>query len=241
MVNDLDTPFEVFKVLKQEYDKNETKDAQQWIEKLKKLKAKNPSECSDVLRKIKEIFKILDKKGYKTGHLEKLRFIHFAMLTIIQSVLKFRGNETLDDAIEMANNFTTVREYYAKGKGIVFEKKEKPNPDMMDIDYIGKSENNSYNKEISFMNNNKTSNFKSRNLEYESNSSKDDISFEDIKPMFEKGVENIEMYEVTNNKEDSVNIIEAPQNENSDQDDKEDEITIWTYDTGCPLITTTSF
>jgi len=90
MVNDLDIPFEIFKVLKQEYNKNETKDAQQWNEKLKKLKAKNPSECSAVLRKIKELFRILDKKGYKTGQLEKLRFIYFAMSPVIQNDLKFR-------------------------------------------------------------------------------------------------------------------------------------------------------
>ncbi|KAG4101387.1 hypothetical protein H8356DRAFT_1383342 [Neocallimastix lanati (nom. inval.)] len=226
MVNDLDIPFEIFKVLKQEYNKNETKDAQQWNEKLKKLKAKNPSECSAVLRKIKELFRILDKKGYKTGQLEKLRFIYFAMSPVIQNDLKFR--EEMKHLMQL------------KCKGIIFEEKEKSKPDMMDVDYVGKPEFNSNNKEISYINN-KISNFKSNychickeyghdvsicnynlknpkrnkninknkgftkskkkqfnnknrnrkyigNLEYESDSSNDDISFNNIKPMFEKGI-----------------------------------------------------
>ena len=71
------------------------------------------------------------------------------------------------------------------------------------------------------------------NLEYESDSSKDDISFNDIKPMFKKGIENIEMPEEMDNKVNSVNTIEVLHDYNNNKNNNKEEEVIWTYDIGC--------
>lgn len=73
----------------------------------KNQKLKTPSEYSTVQKKIKEVFRILGKKKYKTRQLEKLRFIYYVMTSVIQNYLKFRGNETLDGTTEMAHDFVT--------------------------------------------------------------------------------------------------------------------------------------
>ncbi len=153
MVKDLETPFETFKILKQEYDKNETKDVQQWLEKLRNLKARNPRECDAVLRKIKEIFNILEKKGYAICNMEKLRFIYYAMPPIIQSDIKFKGDENVDETFKTVSAYAAMREYYLTGKNttITIENKSRQKPEMMDIDYVSETKVPNQNQEISYM------------------------------------------------------------------------------------------
>jgi len=65
------------------------------------------------------------------------------MPPIIQSDLKFRGNETLENAIKMAHDFLLqIQSTMQKAKELFFSWRKKRNqkPDMIDIDYIGKSE-----------------------------------------------------------------------------------------------------
>ncbi len=64
--------------LKSLYGEEKSSDIQYWMKKIYSLKAKNLSDCKDVINKIKEIFDIMEKNKVSLGNWEMTR-IYFSL------------------------------------------------------------------------------------------------------------------------------------------------------------------
>jgi len=70
-IKGLDTAYKIMEKLKSLYGKKKSSDVQYWMRKMYSLKAKNLSDCKDVINQIKEIFDIMTKKQRKSRRLGK--------------------------------------------------------------------------------------------------------------------------------------------------------------------------
>ena len=99
-IKGLRTAFEIIEKLKAIYKGNESADIHLLIEKLYTLKAKDISNCKDVLNQINEIFKKLEKNNTNLSNLEKLRIIYLSFPNELKYHLRPKGNENVDNFIQ---------------------------------------------------------------------------------------------------------------------------------------------
>jgi len=72
-IKNLSNAYEIMEKLQSLYGKEKSADVQYWMKKMYSLKARNLSECKDVINKIKEIFDIMAKNKASLGDWEKIR------------------------------------------------------------------------------------------------------------------------------------------------------------------------
>jgi len=83
-IKGLDTAYKFVEKLKSLYGKKKSSDVQYWMRKMYSLKAKNLSDCKDVINQIKEIFDIMTKNNANLGDWEKIRVLYLSFPKILK-------------------------------------------------------------------------------------------------------------------------------------------------------------
>jgi len=73
----LSTSYEIMQKLRSLYGKKKSSDVQYWFKKMYSLKAKNLSDCKDVINQIKEIFDIMEGNNATLGEWKKIEFFTY--------------------------------------------------------------------------------------------------------------------------------------------------------------------
>ncbi len=133
-------PYLVMEKLESDYKNSSTNNMTYWMNKLDNLKAKNFTECTDVLNSIKDIFEIIKDKGYSLGDWEKIRYIVNALPTCLEDYIVYHQEDGVDKIIENLAKATKLFAYIHERDDSVrkLKKINKPikNEDLMDVDYV---------------------------------------------------------------------------------------------------------
>ena len=133
----LTTAYDIMEKLKVLYGKKKTADLNYWLKKLYSLKAKNLSECKDIINQIKEIFEVMDKNNIRLGTWEKIRVLYLSYPKVLRDLIHPSGTETVDDFLEESIN--KINFHIFLHSAINFDRSVTDKGDFMDIDNIESS------------------------------------------------------------------------------------------------------
>ncbi|ORX42078.1 hypothetical protein BCR36DRAFT_338039, partial [Piromyces finnis] len=217
----LSSGYDIMKKLRSMYGKKKSADIQYWMKKMYSLKATDLSECKDVINQIKEIFDIISRSNANLGDWEKIRVLYLSFPKTLRNYIHPDGTETVEDFLNQAINKINFLIYL--NSSIDYNRSINANDDLMDIDFINRSE-----KDISYISKNKNKNYKPKFChicEY----SDTELSFDELKTMYDHEANSIEIIEdnthTDNNEYQDQLILNINKN-------KYDNKTIWTFDTG---------
>ena len=130
----LTTAYDIMEKLKTLYGKKKTADLNYWLKKLYSFKAKDLSDCKDVINQINEIFNVMDKSNIKLGTWEKIRILYLSYPKALRDLVHPDGTETLKDFLEDSTNKINFHIYLHST--INFDRSTKGDEDFMDIDNV---------------------------------------------------------------------------------------------------------
>ncbi|ORX50269.1 hypothetical protein BCR36DRAFT_326810, partial [Piromyces finnis] len=140
----LSSAYDIMKKLKSMYGKKKSADIQYWMKKMYSLKATDLSECKDVINQIKEIFDIMSRSNANLGDWEKIRVLYLSFPKTLRNYIHPDGTETVEDFLNQAINKINFLIYL--NSSIDYNRSINANDDLMDIDFINRSE-----KDISYI------------------------------------------------------------------------------------------
>eukprot|EP00833_Pecoramyces_ruminatium_P002444 jgi/Orpsp1_1/1176476/evm.model.c7180000057769.1 len=138
----INSAYDIMQKLKTLYGKKKSSDVQYWMRKMYSLKAKNLSECKDVINQIKEIFNIMTRNNANLGVWKKTRILYLSFPKILRDQIHPDGTQTMDEFLNEITNKINFHIYLHST--IDFNKNIKSNEDLMDIDFIEHGKKNNH-------------------------------------------------------------------------------------------------
>ncbi|ORX33612.1 hypothetical protein BCR36DRAFT_448949 [Piromyces finnis] len=80
--------------LKVLYRKKKIADPNYWLKKLYSLKAKNLTDCKDIINQINEIFYVMNRNNIQLGTWEKIRVLYLSFPKNLREKIHPNGNES---------------------------------------------------------------------------------------------------------------------------------------------------
>ncbi|KAG4103062.1 hypothetical protein H8356DRAFT_1376298 [Neocallimastix lanati (nom. inval.)] len=137
-IRNLKTAYDILRKLKEKYEEDLNESMEQWMSKLRLLKARNKKEVFNILNEIEEIYSNMEENNLNLSKEEKMIFIYNAMPSCTQMKIVIDNGTTVDSLIKKIREFTKYEIYMEDSSHIRrIESKQDTRPDdPMDIDSI---------------------------------------------------------------------------------------------------------